>query len=209
MVNGSTLFQQLLIIVQMVSAFFLAVGYYTTTNTVVRIRHEATCTHDLCLFFDLLVLQLSWYLHVSQQIRNPLVLHNGDVYIRCYLFFAMFLPLGACLALLGVDEMGTHSISCLGKVWSVDNWLKGKPKKQRVQPYLANCCTVATLIMLSIVYVASFIHKYRNAWNVWFVTGTRMRAVPLNVASLYLLYTQAMLHTMPSICDSSVVRWVT
>lgn len=51
--------------------------------------------HDAWPQIDLTALQLSWYLHISQQIRNPLVLHNGDVYIRCYLFFSMFLPLGA------------------------------------------------------------------------------------------------------------------
>lgn len=35
MVNGSTLFQQLLLVVQMASAFCLAVGYHTTFNIVV------------------------------------------------------------------------------------------------------------------------------------------------------------------------------
>lgn len=50
--------------------------------------------------------QLSWYLHISQQIRNPLVLHNGDVYIRCYLFFSMFLPLGTVFPACGSER--TH-----------------------------------------------------------------------------------------------------
>ena len=71
----------------------------------------------------------------------------------------------------GVDLCGGGD-HWAGKYWSVDNWLKGKPRKQRTQPYLANICTVASIIMLSIVYVASFIHKYENAWNVWFVQGT-------------------------------------
>ena len=31
---------------------------------------------------------------MSLQARNPVVLHNGDVYARMMLFFAMFLPLG-------------------------------------------------------------------------------------------------------------------
>ena len=119
---------------------------------------------------DLSALQLSWYLHISQQIRNPLVLHNGDVYIRCYLFFSMFLPLGAG------HLIPLASLMSLGKVWSMDAWLKGKPRKQRSHPYVANMCTVATLIMLSIVYQASFIHKWENAWQVWFVKGTQHRA---------------------------------
>lgn len=53
----------------------------------------------------------------------------------------------------------------------MDAWLKGKPRKQRSHPYVANICTVALLIMLAIVYQASFIHKWENAWQVWFVKG--------------------------------------
>jgi hypothetical protein len=38
--------------------------------------------------------QLSYALHVSMQIRNPLISDNGEVYIRCILFFGMLLPIG-------------------------------------------------------------------------------------------------------------------
>ena len=62
----------------------------------------------------------------------------------------------------------------------MDAWLKGKPKKQR--SYIANMCTISLLIMLSIVYVASFIHKYENAWQVWFVQGTLVRS-PFSTAT--------------------------
>ena len=36
-------------------------------------------------------------MNVSLQARNPIVLHNGDVYVRMMLFFAMFLPLGTMI----------------------------------------------------------------------------------------------------------------
>ena len=36
MVNGSTLFQKLLLVIQMACAFCMAIGYHSTLNTVVR-----------------------------------------------------------------------------------------------------------------------------------------------------------------------------
>lgn len=70
MINGTQTYQAFLFLLQMFAALMMLVGYRTWFWTVI-----------------------SWYLQISLQIRNPLVLHNGDVYIRCFLFFSMFLPL--------------------------------------------------------------------------------------------------------------------
>src|SRR6185312_12180126 len=37
----------------------------------------------------------SWFMLVSLQMRNPVILQGGDVYLRELAFIAMFLPLGA------------------------------------------------------------------------------------------------------------------
>lgn len=37
----------------------------------------------------------SWFLLVSLQNRNPLILDGGDLYLRCLLFWLLFCPLGA------------------------------------------------------------------------------------------------------------------
>lgn len=38
---------------------------------------------------------LSWLLLISLHTRNPIILQGGDILIRCVLFFANFLPMGA------------------------------------------------------------------------------------------------------------------
>ncbi len=40
---------------------------------------------------------LSWFLLQSLHARNGTILNSGDVLLRCMMFWAMFLPLGACL----------------------------------------------------------------------------------------------------------------
>src|SRR5256885_6685590 len=42
-----------------------------------------------------LVTIVSWFLLVSLQMRNPVILQGGDVYFRLLTFWAIFLPLGA------------------------------------------------------------------------------------------------------------------
>jgi hypothetical protein len=66
-------FQVLLFIIAGFFALGLLVGYRTRLMTVV-----------------------SWFFLVSLHTRNPLVLQGGDILFRMLLFWAMFLPLGAC-----------------------------------------------------------------------------------------------------------------
>ncbi len=47
-----------------------------------------------------------------------------------------------------------------------------RPSWQR--NYALGLNTAAMLIMLMIVYDVSVIHKYTNAWDIWFVRGMRL-----------------------------------
>lgn len=75
-INGTWYWQLFLFLLAGLFALALLVGYRTRFMTVA-----------------------SWLLLVSLQNRNPLVLQGGDVLIRMILFWAMFLPLGACCSL--------------------------------------------------------------------------------------------------------------
>lgn len=72
LVNGSAVFQAVLFVVAGIAGFFLLVGYRTRLAAIV-----------------------SWALLVSLQNRNPMILQGGDMLLRCALFWALFLPLGA------------------------------------------------------------------------------------------------------------------
>jgi hypothetical protein len=88
---------------------------------------------------------LAWLFMVSLQNRNPMILHAGDVEIRCLLFFAMFLP--------------------LGKMWSLDARRDSSPATDTNKNYLS-VATVAILLQVCIVYVFSTFHKTGPEWRV-------------------------------------------
>ncbi|HTL71053.1 MAG TPA: HTTM domain-containing protein, partial [Candidatus Eisenbacteria bacterium] len=72
MINGSAPFAAALLFLQAAAAAALLAGWRT------RI---AAC--------------VTWFLVISVQLRNPLVLQGGDILLRMLAFWAMFLPLGA------------------------------------------------------------------------------------------------------------------
>jgi len=72
LVTGSSFGQALLFLLAAVSALALLLGYRTRVATV-----------------------LCWVLTFSLQNRNPMVLTGGDTVLRCLLFWACFMPLGA------------------------------------------------------------------------------------------------------------------
>ena len=76
LVSGSTGGQALLFLLAAVAAVALLVGYRTRLATVV-----------------------CWVLTFSLQNRNPMVLTGGDTLLRCVLFWACFMPLGARFSL--------------------------------------------------------------------------------------------------------------
>lgn len=69
---GSTAWPVALILVQILAALCLLVGWRTQIATII-----------------------SWVLLCSLQSRNPIVLHGGDIVLRMMLFWSLFLPLGA------------------------------------------------------------------------------------------------------------------
>lgn len=71
MANGSLFFQIFLFLIAVLFAVALLLGYRTKIASIV-----------------------SWFLLISLQSRNPLVLQGGDILFRMLLFWAMFLPLG-------------------------------------------------------------------------------------------------------------------
>lgn len=82
MMGGNAWSQALLFAIAAAAAACLLVGYRTKLATIV-----------------------SWLLLVSLHSRNPMLLNGGDVMLRCILFWAMFLPLGAALS---IDRRRTH-----------------------------------------------------------------------------------------------------
>eukprot|EP01112_Ceratiomyxa_fruticulosa_P022721 TRINITY_DN841_c0_g1_i14.p1 TRINITY_DN841_c0_g1~~TRINITY_DN841_c0_g1_i14.p1 ORF type:complete len:684 (+),score=98.01 TRINITY_DN841_c0_g1_i14:1092-3143(+) len=71
-VNSTHFFQALLFMINAAVAFMMLIGFHTRIASI-----------------------LSWFLMLSLHNRNPLVLNGGDDFLRLFLFWAMFLPLGA------------------------------------------------------------------------------------------------------------------
>ena len=67
--SGDYYFQLFLFLVAVVFAFFLFIGFFTRVAAVI-----------------------SWALLVSLNLRNPLLLHGGDIIFRCLLFWGIFTP---------------------------------------------------------------------------------------------------------------------
>ncbi len=88
---------------------------------------------------------LAWLFFISLQNRNPMILHAGDVEMRCLLFFAMFLP--------------------LGKLWSMDARRDSTVEVETNKNYLS-AATVAILLQVCFVYVFSTFHKTGPEWRV-------------------------------------------
>jgi hypothetical protein len=84
----------------------------------------------------------SWLLLVSLQARNPLVLEAGDVLLHCFLFWSLFLPLGA--------------------VWSIDAVRQPWPKDSY---RIVSAGSAALLLQLCIMYSFTALLKTDPAWR--------------------------------------------
>lgn len=118
--SGSSLFQFFLFVTSILFALLLIVGYKTRLVT----------------FF-------SWYLLVSLQTRNPIILSGADKLLCTILFFAIFLPLNAY-----------YSIDSI-----LDFSRKNTPKKT------FSAATFAYFIQIGIVYFFSALHKRGKEWH--------------------------------------------
>lgn len=118
--SGLTSAQGVLFFCQAIIALALLVGYRTRLAVV-----------------------LSWVLLVSLHHRNWLILQSGDTLLRCLLFFAMFLPMGARWSMdsaFGKDGTARDSRWCS---WGGAGWT----------------------LQVMIVYWCSLIHKWHPAWH--------------------------------------------
>ncbi len=129
LLNGTTLIQSVLFIISALSAFFMLVGYRTRLTT---------CA--------------TWFLLLSLQVRNPLVLNGGDRLLLMFTFWGMFLPLGRC--------------------WSVDNWLTPELRAIdagqsafRPSGTTVSLATAAIFLQVIIVYLATGLLKWQT--EVW------------------------------------------
>jgi len=120
LLDGSLAWQLVLFGLQAVFAVLLLVGWNTRLAVVV-----------------------SWFLLISLQGRNTLVMHNGDTFLKMSLFFAMFLPLGA--------------------VWSVDS--RFRPRPPGVGPLVVNAGTIAYIGQICVVYIFAVLWKYAPEWR--------------------------------------------
>lgn len=123
MMDGSLNWQLILFAVQAIFAVMLLIGWQTRLAIVV-----------------------SWFLLISLQGRNTIVQHNGDVFLRMSMFFAMFLPLGA--------------------MWSVDSRFRPRPKG--VGPLFLNAGTIAYVSQICIVYIFAVLWKSAPEWRTEF-----------------------------------------
>lgn len=118
--SGTAFFEGILFIITGLLAVAVLIGYRTTLATV-----------------------LSWFLIISVQNRNPLVIQGGDVILRCVMFFAMFLPWGAR--------------------WSFDNFRnKTKPAEEKL---VFSAATVGYIAQIFVFYLFAGLLKTGVQWK--------------------------------------------
>jgi predicted DCC family thiol-disulfide oxidoreductase YuxK len=118
--SGTAFFEGILFIIAFVFAVCLLIGYRTTLATIV-----------------------SWFLVISLQNRNPLIIQGGDVILRAIMFWVMFLPWGAR--------------------WSMDNFLNRQTPATEKTTFSA--ATVAYMIQIFMFYFFSGILKTGAQWH--------------------------------------------
>ena len=160
-ISGNGYFQILLFIVALIFALMMLVGYKTRLSTVV-----------------------SFFLLISLQNRNILVLQGGDVVFRVSVFWLMFMP--------------------LAEYYSVDKYFK--PLKIKKTKYEFSIFSFAFITQIVILYLFTGLLKTGIAWH---DTGTAVFSV-MNVAMFQKPYA-AFIATLPkpvlSYLTKSVVTW--
>ena len=126
LLSGQPLVQGILFLFAFLVALALLVGYQTKLATIV-----------------------SWALVVSLHNRNPVLIFTGDNVLRAVLFWAMFLPLGAC--------------------YSVDSALNSSTKK--LPQRILSVATLALTLQICFVYIFSVAFKAQSpVW--WWPEGS-------------------------------------
>lgn len=91
---------------------------------------------------------VSWFMLISLQMRNPVILQGGDVYLRLLAFIAIFLPLGA--------------------MYSVDAALDTTPEEQRLArtPVYFSTFGLAMMAQIALLYIFAVTLKTAPEWRV-------------------------------------------
>lgn len=90
---------------------------------------------------------VSWAFLVSLHNRNPVIISSGDFLLKMMLFWSIFVP--------------------LGRVWSVDAWLRTRKKVESSLPAVGNYVSVATaalVVQLFLMYFFSGVAKWNEDW---------------------------------------------
>lgn len=124
MLNGTVVIQTALFLIAGVVALLMLLGYRTRVMTF-----------------------LSWLFLISLHARNPVILQGGDIVLRCLMFWAMFLPLGA--------------------VYSIDRALATQVPE--LPQRLASVRTAALLLQVGAIYWFTVGLK---SHDIWFPDGT-------------------------------------
>ncbi|HYE07757.1 MAG TPA: HTTM domain-containing protein [Planctomycetota bacterium] len=144
----------------------------------------------------------SWLLLASLHGRNHLVLQGGDVLLRCLLFWAMFLPLGACWS--------------LDRARRSDDW----PVPRSVLSF----GTAAFVLQLAMMYIFSGFLKHHRIWTEgdagWYALSIDQLATPfagwmlghpdlLRWSTLFILWFERLAPIMLLIVSMQGVRLLT
>lgn len=124
LISGQPFIQSLLFIFTFLIAIALLVGYRTRIATIII-----------------------WVMIISIQNRNPTLIFAADDVLRAILFWAMFLPLGACYS---VDSALNSSLKPLPKI-------------------VASGATFALMVQLCFIYIWSAVFKTTS--SDWWPTG--------------------------------------
>jgi len=114
----------------------------------------------------------SWFMLVSLQTRNPIILQGGDVYLRVLAFIAIFLPIGA--------------------LYSVDAGLRpAEPEPQKPRQF-AHFSTpgLALIAQVSMVYVFAVLLKTAPEWRkdfsaVYYALNIQQMSTPVGALLLH------------------------
>ncbi len=103
---------------------------------------------------------LTWFMLVSLQGRNPMILDCGDVLLRMILFWSMFLPTGAR--------------------WSIDSAAGRYPQGSHL---FLSPATLAMLLQLALMYVMSALYKSDPIWHdgsaIWYALQINAFVTPM------------------------------
>ncbi len=108
---------------------------------------------------------LSWFFLISLHTRNPQILQGGDIVLRVLLFWALFLPLGAC--------------------WSIDQLFT----KKNTSKQIISIASLALLLQVCFIYWFTVLLKSDASWRedgtaVWYALSIEQYSTSLGITLL-------------------------